>query len=45
LRYMHTPVEEVALADIESAGRLMAKFISSLNANTMTEIRKEMLEW
>jgi endoglucanase len=45
LRYMHTPVEEVALADIESAGRLMAKFISSLNAETMTEIRKEMLEW
>lgn len=45
LRYMHTPVEEIALVDIESAGRLMTKFISSLNTNTMKEIQKEMLEW
>lgn len=45
LRYMHTPAEEVVLADVESAGRLMVKFISSLNADTMDEIRKEMLEW
>jgi tetrahedral aminopeptidase len=44
LRYMHTPVEEVALVDIEYAGRLLAKFISTLDANTMTSLQKEMLE-
>jgi putative aminopeptidase FrvX len=44
LRYMHTPIEEVALADIENAGKLLAKFISSLNADTMNSLRKEMME-
>jgi tetrahedral aminopeptidase len=44
LRYMHTPTEEVALADIENAGKLLAKFISSLDANTMDSLRKEMWE-
>ncbi len=43
LRYMHTPVEVVALADIEYAGRLLAKFVTSLDENTMDSLRKEML--
>jgi len=43
LRYMHTPVEMVSLADIEYAGRLLAKFVTSLDENTMDSLRKEML--
>jgi putative aminopeptidase FrvX len=31
LRYMHTPVETVALKDIERTGKLMAEFIAHLN--------------
>jgi putative aminopeptidase FrvX len=31
LRYMHTPVETVALKDIERTGRLLAEFISALD--------------
>jgi endoglucanase len=30
LRYMHTPVELVAIKDIQRAGRLLAEFIGRL---------------
>ena len=32
LRYMHTPVEVVAIKDIQRAGRLLAEFISRAGA-------------
>jgi len=35
LRYMHTPVEVVALKDIQRAGRLLAAFISGLESETL----------
>ena len=38
LRYMHTPVEVVALADIQGAGRLLAGFIASLEADFLSRI-------
>lgn len=31
IRYMHTPVESVAVKDIQRAGRLLAEFIASLD--------------
>lgn len=31
LRYMHTPVETLALGDVEKAGRLLAHFIASVD--------------
>ena len=37
-RYMHTPVELVALKDIQRAGRLLAEFIASLEADFMNQI-------
>jgi len=37
-RYMHTPVELVALKDIQRAGRLLAEFIVSLEADFMNKI-------
>jgi endoglucanase len=40
LRYMHTPVEMVALKDITRAGRLMAEYISQLTPDFM-----ETLTW
>ncbi len=43
LRYMHTPVEAVALSDIQRTGRLLASFIKSLDENTLSELEKEML--
>jgi len=33
LRYMHTPVESVLIKDIQRAGRLLAEFIASLEAD------------
>ncbi len=33
VRYMHTPVETVALKDIEQVGHVLAEFITSLEAN------------
>jgi putative aminopeptidase FrvX len=33
IRYMHTPVESVALKDIQRTGRLLAEFIASLEAD------------
>jgi tetrahedral aminopeptidase len=35
LRYMHTPVEMVAIKDIRRAGRLLAEFITRLAPDTM----------
>ena len=40
IRYMHTPVEMAALADIRRAGRLLARFITSLEANSLQELQK-----
>jgi len=34
LRYMHTPVETIELADIEGAITLLAEFVTRLDANT-----------
>lgn len=41
LRYMHTPVETVSLKDVKRAGRLMAEFISDLEANFVDKITWE----
>jgi tetrahedral aminopeptidase len=38
LRYMHTPVELVSIRDIQRAGRLMAEFIASLQADFMDKV-------
>jgi endoglucanase len=38
LRYMHTPVEVVAIKDIQRAGRLMAEFIAGLTPDFMEKI-------
>lgn len=38
LRYMHTPVEMVALKDIQRAGRLLAEFIAGLQSDFMEKI-------
>ncbi len=39
IRYMHTPVESVAVKDIQRAGRLLAEFIASLDDNFVESIR------
>ncbi len=41
LRYMHTPVEMVALKDITRAGRLAAEFIAQLDENFMDQLTWE----
>lgn len=38
IRYMHTPVEMVALKDIQRAGRLLAEFIAGLKPDFMSTI-------
>lgn len=38
LRYMHTPVEMVAVKDIQRVGRLLAEFISSLETDFVDTI-------
>lgn len=38
LRYMHTPVEMVALKDIQRAGRIMAEFIAALEVDFVEKI-------
>jgi tetrahedral aminopeptidase len=38
LRYMHTPVESVSVKDIQRAGRLLAEFIASLEADFVDKI-------
>jgi endoglucanase len=35
---MHTPVELVALKDIQRAGRLLAEFVASLELDFMNKI-------
>jgi tetrahedral aminopeptidase len=44
LRNMHSPVETVDLRDIERAGRLLAHFISSLDADFMSALSWEELK-
>jgi endoglucanase len=41
LRYMHTPVEMVALKDIQRAGRLLAEFISGMQLDFMENVSWE----
>jgi endoglucanase len=41
LRYMHTPVEMVAIKDIQRAGRLLAEFISGMQLDFMENISWE----
>jgi len=38
LRYMHTPVEMIALRDMERAGRLLAETIVRLEVDFMEKI-------
>jgi endoglucanase len=38
LRYMHTPVEVVSIKDIQRAGRLLAEFVASLEADFMNKV-------
>ena|SRR5690349_14564485 len=38
IRYMHTPVESVSLKDVQRAGRLLAEFVASLEADFMETI-------
>jgi endoglucanase len=38
IRYMHTPVEMVALKDIQRAGRLLAEFIAGLGSDFINTI-------
>ncbi|MFT3893520.1 MAG: M42 family metallopeptidase [Anaerolineales bacterium] len=38
LRYMHTPVEMVVVKDLQRAGRLLAEFIASLEADFVEKI-------
>jgi endoglucanase len=38
LRYMHTPVEVVAIKDIQRAGRLLAEFIAALEPDFLEKI-------
>lgn len=38
IRYMHTPVETVSVKDIQRAGRLLAEFIASLDADFVDTI-------
>jgi Cellulase M and related proteins len=42
LRYMHTPVEEVVLDDIQRTGRLLAEFVKSLAPDTLETLTREM---
>ena len=44
LRYMHTPVEEVAIVDIRRTGRLLAAFVRKLDFETLGNLEKEMLQ-
>jgi len=42
LRYMHTPVEEVMIEDIQRTGHLLAAFVQSLDPDTLTNLTREM---
>jgi endoglucanase len=39
LRYMHTPVEMVAIKDITRVGRLLAEFIAQLDMEFMDRLK------
>lgn len=39
IRYMHTPVESVAVKDVQRAGRLLAEFIASLDVDFAETIK------
>jgi len=41
LRYMHTPVEVVALKDIQRTARLLAEFITHLDLDYMNNLSLE----
>jgi endoglucanase len=41
LRYMHTPVEVISLKDVRRAGRLLADFAASLDADFMNRLSWE----
>jgi tetrahedral aminopeptidase len=41
IRYMHTSVEMVGMNDIYRTGRLMARFITGLNADSMKTLFEE----
>jgi endoglucanase len=43
LRYMHTMVETVDMADVERVGRLLAETIARLDENFLDDIREEMM--
>lgn len=43
LRYMHTMVETMDMADVERAGRLLAEFIARLEPNYLDTLREELL--
>jgi len=38
LRYMHTPVEVVSLKDIQRTGRILAAFITALEADFLEKL-------
>jgi endoglucanase len=42
LRYMHTPVEVVALKDIQRAARLLSEFIANLDIDFMNKLSLDM---
>jgi endoglucanase len=42
LRYMHTPVEEVVLTDIQRTGHLLAAFVKNLELDTLELLAREM---
>ena len=44
LRYMHTMVESVDLADIERSGRLMGEFIARLDSEFVAKLTAGMME-
>ena len=41
LRYMHTPVEVIAIKDVQRTGRLLAEFIAGLDPDFLSTITWE----
>ncbi len=41
LRYMHTPVELIAIKDVQRVGRLLAEFIAGLEQDFVAKIQWE----
>lgn len=44
IRYMHTPYELTTMTDIRRAGRLLARFVSALDADSLTTLFTEEVE-